>query len=87
MLFQVLRNINRMHYRPITNKNQHGSTYTAQAMEHALKEIFTAEAGWRNGTTGGAEPVKVKIRLRLDTAATVNLCSCQLSLDKHYTTA
>lgn len=30
-------------------------------MEHALKEIFTAEAGWRNGTTGGAEPVKVKI--------------------------
>ena len=61
MLFQVLRNINRMHYRPITNKNQHGSTYTAQAMEHALKEIFTAEAGWRNGTTGGAEPVKVKI--------------------------
>ena len=56
-------------------------------MEHALKEIFTAEAGWRNGTTGGAEPVKVKIRLRLDTAATVNLCSCQISLDKHYTIA
>lgn len=57
---KVLRNINRMHYRPITNKNQHGSTYTAQAMEHALKEIFTAKAGWRNGTTGGAEPVKVR---------------------------
>ena len=64
MLIQVLRNINRMHYRPITNKNQHGSTYTAQAMEHALKEIFTAEAGWRNGTTGGAEPVKVKIIMK-----------------------
>lgn len=57
---KVLRNINRLNYRPITNKHLHGSTYTAHAMEHALKKVFTSKAGWRNGTTGGAEPTKVR---------------------------
>lgn len=57
---RVLRNINRLKYRPITDNDVHGSTYTAKAMEHALKEIFTSKAGWRNGTTGGAEPKKVR---------------------------
>lgn len=57
---KVLRNINRLNYRPITNKDMHGSTYTAHAMEHALKKVFTSEAGWRNGTTGGPEPAKVR---------------------------
>jgi hypothetical protein len=57
---KVLRNINRLNYRPITNKHVHGSTYTAHAMEHALKSVFTSEAGWRNGTTGGPEPTRVR---------------------------
>lgn len=57
---KVLKNINRLKYRPITNKHLHGSTYTAHAMEHALKKVFTSEAGWRNGTTGGPEPSKVR---------------------------
>lgn len=57
---KVLRNINRLNYRPIINKDIHGTTYTAHAMEHALQNVFTSEAGWRNGTTGGAEPHKVR---------------------------
>lgn len=48
-LKKVLNKIEGLSYKTIINKNQHGSTYTANAMDHALNTVFKREYGWRDG--------------------------------------
>lgn len=62
---KVMRNIQRLKYKPITD-DRHGSTYTAHAMDKALKTIFTSEAGWRNGTTEDGIKVRTEVVIITD---------------------
>ena len=62
---KVMRNIQRLNYKPITD-DRHGSTYTANAMDRALKTIFTSEAGWRNGTTEDGIKVRTEVVIITD---------------------
>lgn len=62
---KVLRSIQRLKYKPITD-DRHGSTYTAHAMDQALKTIFTADAGWRNGSTEDGIKVRTEVVIITD---------------------
>jgi len=63
---KVLNKIEGLQYKTIINKNQHGSTYTANAMDHALNTVFKTENGWRNGVHPEGDHVRTEVIIITD---------------------
>ena len=65
-LNKVLNKIEGLNYKTIINKNQHGSTYTANAMDHALNTVFKHEYGWRDGVHPVGDHVHTEVIIITD---------------------
>lgn len=65
-LTKVLNKIEGLTYKTIINKNQHGTTYTANAMDHALNTVFKREAGWRDGVHPAGDHVRTEVIIITD---------------------
>lgn len=65
-LNKVLNKIEGLTYKTIINKNQHGSTYTANAMDHALNTVFKHEYGWRDGVHPVGDHVRTEVIIITD---------------------
>lgn len=65
-LNKVLNKIEGLTYKTIINKNQHGSTYTANAMDHALNTVFKHEYGWRDGVHPLGDHVRTEVIIITD---------------------
>merc|ERR1711892_1365450 len=63
---KVLNKIEGLTYKTIINKNQHGSTYTANAMDHALNTVFKHEYGWRDGVHPVGDHVRTEVIIITD---------------------
>lgn len=63
---KVLNKIEGLNYKSIINKNQHGSTYTANAMDHALNTVFKHEYGWRDGVHPVGDHVHTEVIIITD---------------------
>lgn len=63
---RVLNKIEGLNYKSIINKNQHGSTYTANAMDHALNTVFKHEYGWRDGVHPVGDHVHTEVIIITD---------------------
>lgn len=62
----VLNKIEGLQYKTIINKNQHGTTYTANAMNHALNTVFKTENGWRDGVHPEGDHVRTEVIIITD---------------------
>lgn len=65
-LNKVLNKIEGLQYKTIINKNQHGTTYTANAMNHALNTVFKTENGWRDGVHPEGDHVRTEVIIITD---------------------